>query len=46
MPELLLTAKEFNGLSLFGVGSGTTIDYEFSTEQMMGRVLWRNSKYF
>jgi hypothetical protein len=27
MPELLLTAKKFNGLSLFGVGSGTTIDY-------------------
>jgi hypothetical protein len=26
MPELLLTA-EFNGLSLFGVGSGTQIDY-------------------
>jgi hypothetical protein len=34
MPELLLTAKKFNGL--FGVGSGTTIDYvEFFTEQMM-----------
>jgi hypothetical protein len=28
--------SEKNGLSLFGVGSGTTIDYvEFSTEQMM-----------
>jgi hypothetical protein len=28
--------KEFNGLSLFGVGSGTTIDYvEFFQEQMM-----------
>jgi hypothetical protein len=45
MPELLQRKKPF-GLSLFGVGSGTTIDYvEFSTEQMMGRVLWRNSKY-
>jgi uncharacterized protein with beta-barrel porin domain len=36
MPELLQRKNEFNGLSLFGVGSGTTIDYvEFSTEQMM-----------